>query len=249
MEQPQTTQEEVSSEKVEKKKGRSLSIIIVIVLIILGAGAFFLLKSDGLNMGSTEESVKVVATVNGIEVSQTEVDNRIGRNKTTLETQGNDLSNPETLALIESQIVTQLVNEVLVSKDADRLGITVTEDEVNTEYANIQARFETPELFQSELVNNFFTEETLRINIKRELVTQKYVEQISSQNPVEVTEEEIDAFYVQAKEQNAEIPPLEEVKDQVEAQIRNQKITTIVNGVVEGLRSNATIELMADSAE
>lgn len=250
MDQEQTPQGNTTS----GKKGKKLSLVttVVIVLLLLGVGAYFLLGSDDNDATGQGGGNAVVATVDGVEITQQQVNERIERNRTALETQGTDLANAETRALIEEQIINQLVNEALIVAAATEAGIEVTEAEVDTEYANIQARFETPELFESELENNLFTEQSLRANIERELITQKYIDQMTADAEIEVTDEEVQTLYDQVAAQNDTVPPLEEVRDQVEGQIRNQKLAALIDQLISDLRADADIVIVAsadDSAE
>jgi len=215
------------------------ALIIAVILILLAGGAYFFFSSNS-NLGGKGDA-KIVATVNGVIITEKDVNDRIERNRATLVAQGTNIDDTTVRATVAEQVVAQLVNEALVLEDAKKKGITVTSDEIDTEFANIKARFENDEAFQTELTKNFFTEETLRENIERELLTQKYVQQISDNADVQVTEDEIVALYDQAKEQNNDIPPLEDVYAEAEAQIKNQKVAALVSEAVTKLRADADI--------
>ena len=240
MEQQQTSRESVTATTNGKSSGGLFrNLLIIIVLLLLAGGAYFYFSSNAKTDGEGEN--QTVATVNGVAITQKDVDDRIERTRETLLTQGTDISDPTVRAGVVEQTITQIVNEMLVLEDAKRSGITVTGEEIDTEFANIKARFESEEAFKTELAKNYFTEETLRVNIERELITQKYVQKISADAQIEVTEDEITALYAQAKEQNADIPPLEDVRAEAENQIRNQKLAVLVSSAVEGLRADADI--------
>lgn len=222
-------------------KKKSLPIgIIVAVLVVVGAIAFiFLNPSD-----STTDTSAVVATVDGVEITQQNVDDRITRNKEALEAQGTNLSDPTVLGQLEDQVVNQIINETLALAEARNIDLSVSSSEIDTQYDAISGRFDSEEAFKAEMDKNRFTEETLRKNIERELLIQKYIDQITSSQNIEVTEEEIIVLYDQLVAQSAEgaeIPELDDVRSQIEDQLRNQKLSQIVNDSLISLKDNAVI--------
>jgi len=197
-----------------------------------------------LNPSDSTTTSEVVATVNDVAITQQDIDDRIDRNRDALVAQGTNIDDPTVRAQIEEQIITQIINETLVLADAARLGLSVTAEEISAQYDTISGRFESAELFQAELEKNRFTEESLRKNVERELLTQKYIQQVTASQTVEVTEEEITALYDQLVAQSAEgaeIPELEDVQAQIEDQIRNQKLAQVVTDVIAGLKESAVI--------
>lgn len=248
MEQPETTENQTPSEQGGKRKGGKGLLFFIIIIIIVAAVAVVYLKPNLLSQVGVGGG-EVSATVDGIEISAQQVEDRIERNRAALEAQGNDLEDPETLAQLEAQIITQLVNEQLVLADANILGITVTDEEIEEQLATIRGRFETDEAFATELENNRFTEKSLRANVERELLIQKYVQQVADSQPIEISDEEIQTLYDQLAEQNEELPALEELAPQIEDQLRNQQLGQIVDSVVTDLRTEADIVITEEETE
>ncbi len=239
--QTQTTEEAVTSTSSNGGKGnRSLLVGIIIIILVLAAGAFVYLKP----FNSTKGTSAVAATVDGVEITQQDIDNRITRNKDALEAQGKDLNDSAVLVQLKDQIINQIINETLAIEAAKKSGLSVESSEIDAQYKTIFDRFDSEEAFRAELEKNRFTDESLRKNIERELLTQKYIEQITTNQNVEVTEEEISSLYdqlVAKSDKGVEIPKLEDVSSQLKDQIRNQKLSQIVSDAIAKLKDGAVI--------
>ncbi len=244
--QTQTTEEAVTpTPRREGGKNKSLLIGIIIIILVIAAGTFAYLNPSS----STKDTSGVVATVDGIEITQQDIDNRITRNKDALEAQGKDLNNSDVLAQLKDQIINQIINETLAIEAAKKSGLSVESSEIDTQYKAISDRFDTEEAFRAELEKNRFTEESLRKNIERELLTQKYIEQITTNQNVEVTEEEISVLYdqlVAKSDKGAEIPKIEDVSSQLKDQIKNQKLSQLVSNALAKLKDSAVIVITGE---
>ena len=92
----------------------------------------------------------------------------------------------------------------------------------------------------SELVVN-----TNRIQRKRSYRRdQALLDQVFAETAIEVTEEEIQSLYAGAGGAEAGLPPLEEVREQVVAQIRGGKEQEVVTTFLQTLKETATIEIL-----
>jgi|GEM_PF-2223776 len=241
---PQT---QAQAPEVRRKRGGALGIIIaVIVLLLLAGAAYLFMNSDKLSQGV--DGGAVLASVGGVPITEADVNERIGHARTGLEAQGLNLEDPQTSELLRSQALEEIINERVVLADAESKGITVTDAEVDTQLADIRSRFETEEAFEAELSKNAFTQETLRENVRRELLIQKYVDQIAGASALTVTEAEITAFYDQLKGQNENLPPLEELRAEIETQLKNQKLAAIVQQVVTDLRGKADVQMNTETS-
>lgn len=229
-----------------RKRGGWMGLVIaVIVLLLLAGAAYVFMKSGKLSEGVASGSV--LASVNGASITESDVQERIAHAKTGLEAQGLNLSDSETSKLLRSQALEEIINEMIVLADAEAKGVTVTDTEVDAQYGQIRSRFETEEQFTEELNKNSFTAETLRDNVRRELIIQKYVAQIESASTLSVTDDEVNNFYSQLQGQSENLPPLAELKAEIEAQLKNQKLAAAVQQVVQDLRSKANVEVQEEA--
>lgn len=241
---------ETNSPEQAPRKGWGRVITVLVVLAILAGAAYVYFQSDlldGVSDPANQSAGAVVATVNGTEITQAEVDERIERNQSTLLSQGIDATNPDTRSDLEDQVLEQLINEELVLAAAQAQGIVVTDTEVTAQMDAIKAQFESDAAFESQLAENGFTEATLAANLKRDLTIQRYIEQIAAADPIEISAEEVETAYATLAEQNEEIPPLEEIRDQIEAQLRQQQLAVVVASAVEELRTSADIVIEGEA--
>ncbi len=228
-----------------------LILIVIFVLALVAVGAFVYEKKGSGEISGANGVTTAMATVDGIEITKQQVDNRIERNRDALTAQGTDIDDPKTRAGLEKLTVEQLINETLVIADAERLGLSVTKKEISDQYDVIFNRFDSKETFQAELDKNRFTEESLRKNIERELLLQKYLQRVADADGelLSVTETEIKDLYDNLKAQNDSIPSLDEMRSQIEEQIRNQKLSQAASSAVNDLRTKANIVINKDGAD
>jgi FKBP-type peptidyl-prolyl cis-trans isomerase (trigger factor) len=220
---------------------------VVIILVLLIAGAAYYVFTSGMVPGLSQTGAgAVLASVNGAPITQADITERLSHAKTGLDAQGVNPDDPVTRDILQKQALEEIINETLVLADAEDRGIAVTESEVDAQYTTVRGRFATDEEFQAELSKNNFTEATLRENVRRELTLQKYVSEIATDMSLEVTEEEVAAFYKTLEGQTENVPPLAELKTDIENQLRNQKLATAVDELVNQLRANAEIVITAD---
>lgn len=231
--QPQTT----VSPETHSKRGRWMGLVITIIVVLLLLGATYVfMKSDSFSQAVPDGAV--LASVNGIDITEGDVTARLEQMRTNLEAQGKNLEDP----VLRSQTLEEIVDETLVLADAKAKGVIVTGAEIDEQYGQIRARFETEDIFIEELKKDNLTEESLRENIQRGLIINKYIAQIPNIAALTGTEEEIVAFYEQLKGQQVEnLPPLEELKGEIETQLKTQKIATAIQGIIAELRSKANI--------
>lgn len=233
--------------QVRRKRGGLIGLIVaVIVLLLLAGAAYVFMNSD--KMAGVTGGGGVLASVNGTPITEDEVTERISHAKTGLEAQGLNLEDPQTRDLLRSQALEEIINERVVLADAQAKGVVVTDAEVDTQFNDIRSRFETEAQFTEELGKNQFTPETLRENVRRELLIQKYVAQISEASTLTVSEEEVTAFYDQLKGQNESLPPLTELRAEIEVQLKNQKLAGVVQQIVAELRSKADVQINAGTS-
>jgi peptidyl-prolyl cis-trans isomerase C len=101
---------------------------------------------------------------------------------------------PET-ADFYRRVLDQLVSNQLLLQEAKAAGITVTDDEVNKQLAELKVRF-TPEKYQEELKKEGLTEADLSKQTRDTLVVQKLVDS-KVVNEIKVSDQQVKAFYDQ----------------------------------------------------
>ncbi|PIP87242.1 hypothetical protein COW81_01300 [Candidatus Campbellbacteria bacterium CG22_combo_CG10-13_8_21_14_all_36_13] len=218
--------------------------IVVALLVVLGLvvyGVFF--TGKGGNGDAMEES-NVAAVVNGVDILKSTYEAQLATSITNFKGQGVDVENPEIKKQIETQVLNDLINNEIVNQEIAKAGIKPTAEEIEAQYQALVTQAGTPEAFQEQLTSANLTEAQLRENITNQLTIQAYLKSNVDVTGITATDEEIQALYDQAKATQTDLPPLEEVKDQVSAQVIATKQQTAVNAFVQSLRDKATVEIL-----
>jgi|GEM_PF-358542 len=129
-----------------------------------------------------------IAKVNGTPIDATlfykELDKR---------TQGGKRAIPEDrLARIKQDLLERLIDEELIRQEAERLGIVVTKEESEAEFAKFRGRFKTEEQFQNYLKYGKTTVEEIRKRLDSTLALNKLLEKLGK---LSITEEELRKAY------------------------------------------------------
>jgi parvulin-like peptidyl-prolyl isomerase len=190
----------------------------------------------------------VVATVNAEEITRGQFDTRFTQASSSYAMQGVDITNPEVVGQIEEQVIQQLINEALVLQAAEQEGMSADQGEIDRQFDEIVAGFESEADFQSQLSANNLTAEQLRQNIADGMLIESYIDDHIARNvapeELEVSEEEIVDLYETYTQQIEHLPPLDEVRQGLEAQLHEQKITVVVSALLEDLAAGSEIEIL-----
>jgi len=147
------------------------------------------------------EPDKVVATVNGAEIRAGEVYEVAALNMLNLEAQGQTLSEQEQRNLRMS-ILEMIINDELLAQEAEALGITVDEADVEARLQEVRDQHGTAAAFEAVLAETGVTEEEFRAELSRRLLSQEFLTGIT--NDVEISDEEARSFYEQFPERFSE---------------------------------------------
>jgi len=199
--------------------------------IILGIwvviGIIFLVSQQSTKQGSQNDS-PVVAIVNGVELTREEYNGRLAQSESK----------------DSEQIVSQMVSEELVLQEAQKQNFVASDEAIQARYDQLKTNFESDEEFQQALVAEGLTEDQLKKNISEQIIIQQYIDKITQENPIEISDEEINAYYESSIEGTEEPPKLEEVYDQIRDQIKNTKQSEVIQGVVSNLSDQADIQIL-----
>lgn len=232
------------------KKGSNNALLIVLGLIavalIAAAGYYFTKDKSGTDADqqqNTQDEV-VVAKVNGVELYQDDYQRNIDQMASAYAAQGLDTNEAETAALISEQALNALVNRQVVLQAAAAANVSVSDEEIETEYQNVMTSLGGAEAMTTALEQAGLNETSLRENLENELRIQKYLEGEANLSALTVTDAEVTAYYETAKAENAEVPALEEVSELIKQQLLIEKQQAAINTVLERLRAEAEIEVL-----
>jgi len=141
----------------------------------------------------------MVASVNGVSINAGEVALTV---KGLLAQYGAGMPEEQLQALepkLREQAVENLISKRLLIQEADKLNIQPTDQDIETEIANVSTQFPSPEVFQEQLAAMGVSQEQLRKDVQEHLKVKGVFEQATaSLQPV--TEEEINSFYAEKKD-------------------------------------------------
>lgn len=231
-----------------KKKGSNLLIVVTIVILLAAAGGgYYYLnnKNQGtddsqLAMSNTDDQGPV-ATVDGVELSRAEFESNLAQAVQVYTTQGVDTSDEATMATLKEGVVNTMINRQLVKAAAEKEGLTVSDDEIESNYQEAITNAGGEEAFQQALASAQLDEDSFRASIHDQLLLQKYIDIHASTDDIVVSDEEISSYYDSLKASNPDTAPLEEVSDTIKSQLTAQKQQEVIAGILDELHTDAQI--------
>jgi hypothetical protein len=223
---------------------------LVLVLLALVALMYALEEKGKLNTGLFDGVQKQVskhtaaATVNNAKISNYDLSMSVTQLTSGAAAQGADVADPAVQTEIKTQALEMLINTELLKQEAANRGISVSEEDVNTRLETLKTDVGGEEVLNERMAEFGINKKTLLRDIKNELTIQKLLDEVFKEKSVAVTEEEIVAFYDQAGGAEAGLPGLDEVRTQIETQLKATKEQGVVTAYIEELRGKATIETL-----
>ena len=207
-----------------------------LIAIIVIAGAAYYAYTNNI-FGTS------VAEINGIEISQAEFDESLALIEESATLQGIDLTQPGAMEEIETQALEVLINNALLVSAAEKAGITVSDEEIDEKYVELTLQLGGGEELTLRMEEVGLSEDKLKQNIKDRILADKYIETLTDIENIIITDAEIAEFYETLTASGSEIPPIEDIGEQISAQLLLQTQQQIINSILEGLKSEANIEI------
>ncbi len=214
---------------------------VLIVCLVAGvlavAGYWFLVRPN-----------PIVATVNGQQITRAQLNERVATALAQYEAYGLEITG-EILAEARDGAVDELVVEALLSQGAEESGIVVETADIDEFYADWVSEYESEAVFLDMLRENDYTVERLRTDIARHLLISQYEEKYIAEHvdpaSLVVTETEKRELYDSYADEIDDLPPYEEIAEDLEAELRDKKIYElgIIEDLVDELRTGAEIEI------
>ena len=225
-----------------------LALSLVLGLVVSAAfGIFDYLRERGEAAGSPED---VVAMVNGEEIVRQDYSFQLDYMKSMYEMQGIDFGRSDSqdlLRQLEYQALEELINQRLILQVAREKNMEVSQQEVQKEYEEVVSQFDDEEDLLSELEEMNLTRESFMTLIEEQLLFAQYMESYMEKvdpKELEVSEEELETLYSLYSSQVEDMPEYEEVKGQLEEELKDQKYNQVVNLMVQDIRAESDIEIL-----
>ncbi|MFW6318749.1 MAG: SurA N-terminal domain-containing protein [Bacillota bacterium] len=217
--------------------------------LVLLIGLMFIFALTACNNEDSEDEETndtVIATVNDEEIYESTWKKSVDRMMLSYQQQGIDVESEQGqmfVEQIETQALDQLINQTLLYQEAKADNLVVDETEAQAELTEIKEGYDSDEEFATALESNLFTEDELLELLKIELSITAYLD--ATLDEVTVTEEEKEAYYDDYKEEaddEEEIPPYEDVEENIEAQLISQAEQAQVSEIISTLKESSEIE-------
>lgn len=234
------------NDRIDKKSRLPLFVGIVVVIVALAAVWWWLEKEDvvGTDVISGyvdgQDSDVPEVSVNGVSVPSSDLVFGIEQQLQIAGSQGADINDEEVKNIVQTQAIDLLVNTELLQQAAKARGIIVSGEEVSARIVELEVDSGGAEVLDQRIEELGLNRKVFERDIKSEMVVLRLLEAVVAESPVVVTEEEVQAVYANAVNSGATVPPIEEVRSAIEAQIKEQKV---IEAYITDLREAADIEI------
>jgi FKBP-type peptidyl-prolyl cis-trans isomerase (trigger factor) len=230
---------------------KQYGIAFLIVALMGGALLFMLEKQGRVETGVFDKITALVrpepaaVKVNGEKISQTLYQKNYEQLALQAASQGANVSDAATAEQIKKQAIDVLVNSALLKQAAREAGIVVTPEQVTERYQGIVAAQGGEEALAARMAELNITKDGLMQDIEDEILIQTHLDSAIDIAKIEVTKEEVDAFYKSVTSNpEVKVPPLEEVRAEVEQEIRYGKQQELISEYIDTIKKDATVEVL-----
>lgn len=239
---------------------RWLALLLIVVLI--GGSALGISSinnnddNDGDQSGSSSASSDipdVVAEVNGEEITKSEFSEVYDAQLAAAEAQVAQGGEAPDEAALRDEIVQSLVTEELLTQEVAKRDIEVTDKQVQQTLADLATEngLESTDAFISALEEQGLDRETIDEEARQRAQFDTLISEEAG--PLEATDKEVRDLYQQLKEQQAAaaeagqegqtLPPLKQVRTELEDQVTSQEESQVATELIDGLREQADITI------
>ncbi len=230
-----------------KKRNGLIAAAIIVVLCAVAAASFYFYK---MNANDTSDMVggvsypDVVAVVNGEEVGREAFARSYDQAASIALQQGFD---PTTDEAVQAEVTTQaldvVVNTVLMIQEAEKAGVTVSEEDIDAEVAKLEEQFGGADQLATALAGVGLDTAGMRDDIREQLMVDSFITSSPEWVAISVTDEEVRAYYDEVAAQTEGLPAFEDVVDQVRAQLEYEKQQEATGALIDRVRASSTIDM------
>ncbi len=216
----------------------------IVILVVATVATFGIIRWGAQETGDDQ----VLATINGVEITMSDISSDLDQVKTQYMAQGIDITQDKEMeSMMIMQIVQNRIHQEILMDHAEKLGLDITEGEVEEEYQILADQFGGTVGLEGALQDAGMTEMELRSDIQRSLLIRLLAER---EGGLEVTEEEIQNYYDQLQAQiGDDLPPLEEIRDQLEQELKNEKLSFALEAILTEIEDDYDVQILIDMPE
>jgi hypothetical protein len=147
-------------------------------------------------------------------------------------------------------VLDNLIAQALRYRDVERFGAQdISKDSIEARLEEIGKRFATPEELNAALVHAELTPDEVRALIKRQLQVEAYIQERFAP-VVFIPNEDIETYYrttwsQQRRQRGLAIPPLGEVREEIRALLRSDRLQQEIEQWTSQLRVRANVDVYA----
>lgn len=191
-------------------------------------GVFLLAIMGVMALSIYNQNSDILATVNGEEITSQEVLDF----QQEYALQGQQVS--------EQEAVDQLINKEVLSQKATQEGFFMEEAEfMKAMEEQLALQGSTLEDYKQQLVSQGISFEERSLEIKEQLAINSYIDSKIDPSKIVVTESEVMEFYESLDKEN--LPPFEDIKEQIFKSIQQQKLLEEINSLLTDLKEDSQI--------
>jgi len=189
------------------------------------------------------KTTKPVATVNGVKISKEQYEKNREQIIASAKQQGLDVSDTKVQSEIDTQAIDVLVNTELLRQAAKTAGVVVTPEQIESRYQEIVTSVGGVDELAQKMTELNVDENSLRSDIECEILIKTYLADAVDISSIKIEESEIKTAYENASSTGSNLPPLEEVAPQIEAQLKAVKEQDLIKIFIDNLKEKAEIEI------
>ena len=182
--------------------------------------------------GAASLSSNDVATVGGQHITKTQFNDALKQQTLSLKRQGQKIPAPGSTqySALKTQVLTVLVQNAEFESEAAKLGVTVTDKDVQTQLDQIKKQYfgGSDKRYQQQLKQQGYTDAEVRQQIRDQLLSQRLFNKVTGS--VTASAKEVHAYYVTHKAQYPPSRAVEEILVGKNKQALAQQIYTQVKG-------------------
>jgi peptidyl-prolyl cis-trans isomerase C len=148
-------------------------------------------QTGGQEQGANE--TELVAKVNGTEISRTAYE-RVVKNEYGKRMQQGQFLDQNAVEQLKSDVLESMINQELIFQEGTRQGYTADQELIDQEYELVRANFADQEQFEQALSQAGYTKQSLKDEIRRNIIISKYIEETVAPS-VSVSEQEMQEYY------------------------------------------------------
>jgi hypothetical protein len=147
-------------------------------------------------------------------------------------------------------VLESLIAQALRYRDVERFGAAdIPKDSIEARLHEIASRFPSPTDFAAAMQRAELTEEEVRALVKRQLQVEAYIQERFAPL-IFVSNEEIESYYngpwsAQRRLRGLPIPPLNDVREEIRALLRSDRLQSEVERWTTQLRARANVDIYA----